>query len=213
MTQPSMSPTLGRLWDSPVIAILRGGGSATIQAAGRVLAEQGVRWLEVTTNSPGWTDAIADLASTGVDVGAGTVLNANQAKEAVSAGARFLVAPDTCAEVGQVAHDLGVEWFPGALTPTEIVRAHRLGATAVKVFPAAQCGGPAYIRAVRAPLDDILLVPTGGVALHDIPAYLGAGAVAVGLGSPLVGDALDGGSLLALAHRARTAMKLAATRG
>lgn len=213
MTQRSTSGALGRLSDSPVIAILRGGNPASIRAAGRVLVEQGVRWLEVTTNSPGWVEAIAELALTDAEVGAGTVLTPEQARDAVAAGARFLVAPDTSADVGTAAHELGVEWFPGASTPTEIVRAHRLGATAVKVFPAAHCGGPAFIRAVRAPLDDIPLVPTGGVTLDDIPAYLEAGAVAVGLGAPLIGDALDGGSLAALAVRARTAMELVANRG
>lgn len=213
MTQQGTSGALERLAESPVIAILRGGDREATRAAGRVLLEHGVHWLEVTTNSPRWADTIADLARTGAHVGAGTVLTPDQAREAVAAGARFVVAPDTCPDVGEEARELGVDWFPGASTPTEIVRAHRLGAAAVKVFPAAPCGGPAFVRAVRAPLDDIPLVPTGGVALEDIPAYLAAGAVAVGLGSPLVGDALEGGSLSGLAARARTAMEMAATRG
>ncbi|NHA68249.1 bifunctional 4-hydroxy-2-oxoglutarate aldolase/2-dehydro-3-deoxy-phosphogluconate aldolase [Phycicoccus flavus] len=213
MSEPETVSALGRLAASPVIAILRGGDLGATRAAGHVLVEHGVRWLEVTTNSPGWVQAVADLADTGAEVGAGTVRTARQAHEAVAAGARFLVCPDTFPEVGEAAQSLGVPWFPGAATATEIAHAHRLGATAVKIFPAAQCGGPAFLKAVAAPLDDIPLVPTGGIALDDIDAYLAAGAVAVGLGSPLLGDSLTGGSLDDLATRTVTAMTEAGLRG
>jgi 2-dehydro-3-deoxyphosphogluconate aldolase/(4S)-4-hydroxy-2-oxoglutarate aldolase len=93
------------------------------------------------------------------------------------------------------------------LTPTEVAAAWAAGATAVKVFPVSAVGGPAYLKAVRAPLPEVPLVPTGGVGIDDIGAYLAAGAVAVGIGSPLVGDAGDpGGDLAALAERARRAV-------
>ncbi|MBA3620577.1 MAG: 2-dehydro-3-deoxyphosphogluconate aldolase, partial [Acidothermales bacterium] len=93
--------------------------------------------------------------------------------------------------------------IPGAFTPSEILQAWRSGASAVKVFPAS-LGGPAYLRAVRAPLPDIPLVPTGGISVDAAPAYLQAGALAVGIGSPLVGDAGDTGDLHALRRRAET---------
>jgi 2-dehydro-3-deoxyphosphogluconate aldolase / (4S)-4-hydroxy-2-oxoglutarate aldolase len=99
---------------------------------------------------------------------------------------------------------------PGALTPTEIAAAWGAGATAVKVFPVSAVGGPAYLKAVRAPLPEVPLVPTGGVGIDDIAAYLAAGAAAVGIGSPLLGDAGDpGGDLVALGERARRAVAAA----
>jgi 2-dehydro-3-deoxyphosphogluconate aldolase / (4S)-4-hydroxy-2-oxoglutarate aldolase len=92
--------------------------------------------------------------------------------------------------------------LPGALTPTEILQARSAGATMVKVFPVAAVGGPDYITAIRAPLPDVPLVPTGGVSVHDVPAYLRAGAHAVAMGSPLIGDACESGDMTALAARA-----------
>jgi 2-dehydro-3-deoxyphosphogluconate aldolase/(4S)-4-hydroxy-2-oxoglutarate aldolase len=126
---------------------------------------------------------------------------------AADAGASFVVAPNTDVEVGRRAEQRGLGWFPGALTPTEIALAWDLGATAVKVFPAGSAGGPRYLREVRAPLDDVLLVPTGGVTVEDVPAYLQAGAVAVGMGSPLIGRALeDDHDLGRLGERASAAL-------
>jgi 2-dehydro-3-deoxyphosphogluconate aldolase/(4S)-4-hydroxy-2-oxoglutarate aldolase len=134
------------------------------------------------------------------------------AELAVAAGAGYLVAPDLRPEVVGWAVGRGLPVVPGALTPTEVAAAWGAGATAVKVFPVSAVGGAAYVRAVRAPLPEVPLVPTGGVGVDDIGAYLDAGAVAVGLGSPLLGDAGDpGGDLAALADRARRAVA-AATR-
>jgi 2-dehydro-3-deoxyphosphogluconate aldolase/(4S)-4-hydroxy-2-oxoglutarate aldolase len=103
-----------------------------------------------------------------------------------------------------------VAWLPGALTPTEVVAAWEAGATAVKLFPA-RLGGPRYLRELREPLDDIPIVPTGGVSVESIPEWFAAGAVAVGAGGPLLGDALATGDLVGL--RARAAAMLAAVRG
>ena len=130
---------------------------------------------------------------------------------AVAAGAAYLVAPDFRPEMVAFAVGRGIPVVPGALTPTEVAAAWAAGATAVKVFPVSAVGGPAYVKAVRAPLPEVPLVPTGGVGIDDIGAYLAAGAAAVGLGAPLLGDAGDaGGDLAALADRARRAV--AATR-
>jgi 2-dehydro-3-deoxyphosphogluconate aldolase/(4S)-4-hydroxy-2-oxoglutarate aldolase len=201
------------LHESPIIAIVRGGAPERVIPVCEMLAANGVRFLEITTNTAGWQDAVAALSSRdGLFVGVGTVLTRAHVRQAADAGARFLVSPDTDPAVGEAGLAAGMDWYPGALTPTEIVAAHRAGATAVKVFPVSALGGPAYVRNVLAPLDHIPLVPTGGVDIAMIPAYLDAGAVAVGLGSPLLGDALTGGSLDDLAARTRAAVAAVASR-
>jgi 2-dehydro-3-deoxyphosphogluconate aldolase / (4S)-4-hydroxy-2-oxoglutarate aldolase len=198
------------LRETGLVAILRGRSGDRLDAACDVLLEGGVRCLEVTLNTPGALSAVRRLTAasrSGLEVGVGTVRRPGQVDEAAEAGATFVVAPDTNPAVGERAAALGLGWFPGALTPTEIARAWDLGATAVKVFPAGSAGGPRYLQEVRAPLDDVLLVPTGGVGLDDVAGYLRAGAVAVGMGSPLLGRALeDDEDLGRLGERARAAV-------
>jgi 2-dehydro-3-deoxyphosphogluconate aldolase/(4S)-4-hydroxy-2-oxoglutarate aldolase len=176
------------------------------------LVESGVRSLEITLNTP---DALAALRRAAgrlgphAILGAGTVRSTAQAREAVAAGARFLVSPHTDPEIGQVALEERVAWLPGAFTPTEVVAAWAAGATAVKLFPA-RLGGPRYLRELREPLDDIRIVPTGGVGVESVADWFAAGAAAVGAGGPLIGDALDTGDLAGL--RSRAAAMLAAVR-
>lgn len=148
-------------------------------------------------------DALREYAADappGLALGAGTVTTPAEALAAVEAGATYLITPTTSTEVIAEAVRLGVPVLPGAYTPTEILTAWRAGATMVKLFPAAT-GGPGYLRAVRAPLPHVPLVPTGGIGVTDAPAYLAAGAAALGIGGPLVGDACEGGSLAALGER------------
>lgn len=200
-----LTPTR-HLLTSQVVAILRGSTGEHIEAVIDTLVAQDVTCLEITNNTPGALAAVARAAARlgdRADIGLGTVRRAAQVDAAARAGARFIVCPTTSAEVGRRAKQLGLAWLPGALTPTEVDLAWQLGATAVKVFPAS-LGGPGYIQELRAPLDDVLLVPTGGVAIDDVPRYLAAGALAVGLGSPLVGDALTTGDLAGVATRARS---------
>jgi 2-dehydro-3-deoxyphosphogluconate aldolase / (4S)-4-hydroxy-2-oxoglutarate aldolase len=135
----------------------------------------------------------------------GSVITAEQAAACLEAGADFLVSPGVCAEVAVCAAQHGVACYPGGWTPTELLEAWGLGPPAVKLFPAAS-GGPRHLRDVRAPLPHLPLVPTGGVALDQIAEYIAAGAAAVGLGGPLVGDALEGGPLTALHERAQVAL-------
>jgi 2-dehydro-3-deoxyphosphogluconate aldolase/(4S)-4-hydroxy-2-oxoglutarate aldolase len=191
----------------PVVAILRAADAAQFLEVGRVLYEGGVRAIEVTLTSRGALEAFGrlngELPGDAV-LGVGTVRSVGDAELAVAAGATYLVAPDFRPEVVAWAVGNGVPVVPGALTPTEVAAAWAAGATAVKVFPVSAVGGPAYVKAVRAPLPE---VPTGGVGIDDIGAYLDAGAVAVGIGSPLLGDAGDpGGDLRGLAERARRAV-------
>jgi 2-dehydro-3-deoxyphosphogluconate aldolase/(4S)-4-hydroxy-2-oxoglutarate aldolase len=171
-----------------MIAIIRGLTADQAGKTARALFNGGIRFIEVTMNTPGATSMIADWRSTYIEkmfVGAGTVLDLGMAKEAIAAGAQFLVTPNTDAEVIEYALSKEMEVFPGALTPTEIVNAWKLGARAVKLFPMASLGLK-YLQEIRAPLDQIRLIPTGGVNLDNINDFLEAGAFACGLGNHLV---------------------------
>ncbi len=165
--------------------------------------------LELTLTTPGAVDALArvraELAATWRSAW-GASSTPTRRRRAWRRAPTSWSAP-ACAPRWRVyAAEHGVACYPGGWTPTELLEAWRLGAPAVKLFPAAS-GGPRHLKDVRAPLPHIPLVPTGGVALDQIADYVAAGAVAVGLGGPLVGDALDGGSLSALAQRARVALE------
>ena len=172
-----------------IIGIVRYRRAGDLAGVLHALAAGGVTLCEITLDTPGALEAIADAAETGAIVGAGTVLESEQVRACADAGARFVVSPAIVDEVVRTALDLGVEPLPGVLSPTELMRARSLGAEAVKVFPCAPAGGPALIGALRAPFPDIGLVPTGGIGVGDVAAYLAAGANAVGLGGALVGSA------------------------
>ncbi|HEY2320096.1 MAG TPA: bifunctional 4-hydroxy-2-oxoglutarate aldolase/2-dehydro-3-deoxy-phosphogluconate aldolase [Solirubrobacteraceae bacterium] len=210
---PARPPLTPQLQESGVVAILRGSTDRHLEGVSRMLGEAGVTCLELTLTTPGAVAALARVRAElddGVALGMGSVLTADQAAACLEAGADFLVSPGVCAEVAVYAVEHGVPCYPGGWTPTEVLEAWGLGVPAVKLFPAAS-GGPRHLKDVRAPLPHIPLVPTGGVALDQIAAYMAAGAVAVGLGGPLVGDALEGGSLGALHERAQAALAAVAT--
>ncbi|MGA8113354.1 MAG: bifunctional 4-hydroxy-2-oxoglutarate aldolase/2-dehydro-3-deoxy-phosphogluconate aldolase [Actinocatenispora sp.] len=194
------------LTETGVVPILRGKRTGDhLTTVLDTLVDCGIRCLEITTNTPGAFDAVADAHARygdAVELGIGTVLDADAVCAAHRAGARFVVSPHTDPVVGAAAAERGLGWYPGAFTPTEVLTAWQLGATAVKVFPAS-VAGPRYLKELRGPIDHVPLLPTGGVTIESVPEYLAAGAIAVGMGSPLVGDALDGGDLHALADRAR----------
>ncbi|NUT91831.1 MAG: bifunctional 4-hydroxy-2-oxoglutarate aldolase/2-dehydro-3-deoxy-phosphogluconate aldolase [Saccharothrix sp.] len=193
--------THDRLRRHRLVAILRAPAPGPLDAAVATLVEAGVRVLEVTVPTPGALAAIARAASRYGDevaVGGGTVTTVDEVRALRDAGAAFVVSPHFDPAVVAAAHDAGLVALPGALSPTEVVTAWR-AAGVVKLFPVP---GPRYVAELRGPLPDVPLVPTGGVRLADVPLYLAAGAVAVGVGSPLLGDALAGGSLTALRDRA-----------
>jgi 2-dehydro-3-deoxyphosphogluconate aldolase/(4S)-4-hydroxy-2-oxoglutarate aldolase len=189
---------------SGVVAILRAPTADAFGAVSDVLVAAGITAIEVTLTSRGALNALAGLhrqLPPGVAVGAGTVLSLDDAKAAVDAGATFLVSP-----VHLPALDgFPVPVYPGAFTPTEIFTAARGGAPLVKLFPASAVG-PRFLRDLRGPLPDIRIMPTGGIEIADVATWLSAGAAAVGLGGPLIGDAATGGSLTDLAGRARRAV-------
>ena len=138
----------------------------------------------------------------------GTATTAARAREAAEAGAEFLVTPNASAEVAREARQAGMFLVMGALTPTEIVAAHELGADIVKVYPLPPVGGPAYLATIRGPLGDIPMLAAGGFGVEEIPAYARAGASAFGLAAPLLGA--DPGEA---EDRPRMARALALARG
>jgi 2-dehydro-3-deoxyphosphogluconate aldolase/(4S)-4-hydroxy-2-oxoglutarate aldolase len=148
-------------------------------------------------------------------VGAGTVTDADTARRAVDAGAEFIVTPCLVPEVIDAARRADIAVLPGALTPTEVLNAFRLGGDMVKVFPAQSVGGAAYLRALRGPFPEIPLVPTGGVTLENVRDMFGAGAVAIGVGIELISrDALarrDYAAIGALASQFIAAVREART--
>ncbi|MEU2925826.1 bifunctional 4-hydroxy-2-oxoglutarate aldolase/2-dehydro-3-deoxy-phosphogluconate aldolase [Streptomyces sp. NPDC007251] len=193
------------LADRRLLAIVRGGDPDAALRTVLVLAEEGIDLIEVSLSGADALGVIARAATElGPDrpIGAGTVLTADEARAARDAGAAFAVTPGLGAGA-DTARDLGLPVLAGVMTPTEIIAARAQGADALKLFPAADAGGPAYLKALRAPFPDTVFVPVGGVDLDAARAYLVAGATAVGVGSPLVADAADGGSLPGLRERAR----------
>jgi 2-dehydro-3-deoxyphosphogluconate aldolase/(4S)-4-hydroxy-2-oxoglutarate aldolase len=176
--------------ENGLVAILRGDFSPdrTIQIA-QALQNSGIKILEVTLNSSGALHLIGLLRKKFPEqsmlIGAGTVRSEIQLKEAVQAGAAFTVAPNCDERSISTAIELGILHVPGVFTPTEAVRAVSAGSRVVKLFPVDQLG-PSYLKALRAPLDNIDFIPTGGVDTHNIADYFHAGAFAVGIGSALV---------------------------
>lgn len=190
------------------MAILRAPSSDRFVDVARSLVGAGITCLEVTLTSPGALEAIGELRSVlpdEIDVGAGTVTTADDARRAIEAGAGFLVSPSCELDVVAAALEAGVASYPGAFTATEVLAAWRAGASVVKLFPAS-AAGPSYVRNLAGPFPDIPLIPTGGVGLDQIGSWIKAGVVGVGLGGPLLGDAATGGDLSALAERARKAL-------
>jgi 2-dehydro-3-deoxyphosphogluconate aldolase / (4S)-4-hydroxy-2-oxoglutarate aldolase len=210
---PERVPVGDQLAATRVVAILRAENAARAEAVVDVLVEAGVRSLELTLTTAGALEVVERLAARvpdDVEVGVGTVLTAQDVERAADAGATFVVSPSVEPEVIAAALRRGLASYPGAFTPTEMVAAWKAGASAVKLFPAGQLG-PGYLRAVRGPLPDIAVVPTGGIGTADVGDWLAAGALAVGMGGPLIGDALTpDGDLAALAERARATIAAAA---
>jgi 2-dehydro-3-deoxyphosphogluconate aldolase/(4S)-4-hydroxy-2-oxoglutarate aldolase len=163
--------------------------------------------LEIPLTVPGAVEVIGELVTrfgANMLIGAGTVLDARAAEACVQAGATFIVSPGYDLETIAYCRKAGVAIFPGALTPTEIIAAWKAGADMVKVFPASACGGASYIKAIKAPLPQIEMVPTGGVSVDTAAAFIQAGAAALGVGGDLVDlKALREGRGHVIAERAR----------
>ena len=195
---------------TPIIAVLRAKDAADYAPVIDTLSENGIRSIELTLSTPNTIELLPELlARTGplVEIGVGTITNVDQAQRAIDAGAAFLVTPVLDEEVIALAVRSRLPVYPGGLTPTELHSAWRAGATAVKIFPAETVGAQ-YGKHLSGPFPELRFVPSGGVLLDDVAAWLSAGATAVSLGGPLIGDALSGGSLEALAERAARVIEI-----
>jgi 2-dehydro-3-deoxyphosphogluconate aldolase / (4S)-4-hydroxy-2-oxoglutarate aldolase len=198
-------PLSDRLTTSKVIAVLRASHVSVLGPVCDVLVEEGIVSLELTLTTPGLLDALPELVdryADAADVGVGTILNELEGQRAIESGARFLVTPTMNLPVVKLAVESQVAVFPGGLTPSELAAGWDAGATAVKIFPA-QTVGAGYLKHLRGPFPDLQAVPSGGVDLDASRQWLAAGAVAVSIGGPLLGDALKGGDLPALRDRCR----------
>jgi 2-dehydro-3-deoxyphosphogluconate aldolase/(4S)-4-hydroxy-2-oxoglutarate aldolase len=176
-----------------VVAIGRHITAAAAPGIAEALAGGGVRAFELTLNEPE-ADALRAIESAadagprlGLEIGAGTVLTIEAARRAIDAGATFLVMPHLDGTIVSWAAERGIPALPGCATPTEALAAWRAGAAAIKVFPASSLG-PSFVRELHGPFPTMPLLPTGGLTLETIPAFIAAGAVAIGLGGWLVGD-------------------------
>jgi 2-dehydro-3-deoxyphosphogluconate aldolase/(4S)-4-hydroxy-2-oxoglutarate aldolase len=187
--------TVSRLREVGITPVIRASSADAAVAVVEALLQAGLTVAEITMTVPNAIDAIGAVAKRfggKVLVGAGTVTDAETARRALDAGAAFIVTPCLVPAVIDVAHRADIAVLPGALTPTEVFEAFRLGGDMVKVFPVQAVGGVAYLRALRGPFPDIPLVPTGGVSLENIAEMFKAGAAAVGVGSELISkEALD----------------------
>jgi 2-dehydro-3-deoxyphosphogluconate aldolase/(4S)-4-hydroxy-2-oxoglutarate aldolase len=182
------NPLVDDLATERLIAIVRAGQAVDIERLAEILLSGRVRFIEVTLTTPGAIDAIIALQpfrSDGMRVGAGTVLTGADARVAIQAGVDFLVSPTVEPDVVAVGREARCAAFIGGLTPTEILAAWRAGADVVKVFPG-RVATPGYFADLAGPLPGIPLMPTGKVDLETAPAYLQAGAIAVGVGKALV---------------------------
>lgn len=182
-----MDRVIARLAELKLIPVLRATSREIGIEASKWLIEAGCGTVEMTLTTPQAAEVIATLrrAHPAALIGAGTVLSVHDADAVLDAGAQYVVTPCFVEGVGERCAAAGVPLLMGAMTPGEILRARLAGAAAVKVFPAREAGGPAFLRAVRAVFPDIPLIPTGGISPAGARAYLDAGAIAVGLGSEL----------------------------
>lgn len=191
--------------DGRVIAVLRSANPVQLDAVVDVLVEEGCRAIELaltTPNAVGHLERLRRRMDSEVCLGAGTVTDASLASEAIDAGAEFLLAPTVALDACASASARGVPFVSGAFTPTEAFAAWNAGAAAIKLFPA-NLLGPDVIPAFRAPLPEVEFIPTGGIDTTEAIQWISKGCLAVGIGSPLVGDALEGGDLSALRRRSR----------
>lgn len=197
---------LERIRSTGLIPVIRARSADEAAQAVDAIQAGGVGVLEITMTVPGAVELIREVASRATDalVGAGTVLEPETATSCIDAGARFVVSPALNLDTVATCREAGIAVIPGALSPTEVVTAWKAGADLVKVFPAGAVGGPSYIKALKAPLPQIDLVPTGGVNLQTAGDFIRAGASALGVGGDLVDlAALRRGEASVLTERAR----------
>ena len=179
---------LKTITDVGLIPVIRVNSADDAHAVVNAIKAGGINVLEITMTTPGAIEIMRDVAAASDDIllGAGTVLDAETARMAILAGAKFIVTPTLNLDVIRMVKRYGLVVCPGALTPTEVLTAWEAGADVVKVFPCDCVGGPTYIKSLKGPLPQIKMVPTGGVNVDTAAGFLKAGAEALGVGSSLV---------------------------
>lgn len=207
MTDRTDRTDLDRIVAGGVVAVLRGTDAATVVDVAEALRDGGVTAIELTADTPGVLGMLEDvtdaLGGSETIVGVGTVLDAETARSAMLAGAEFVVSPSLHEDVIDTCNRYGVPVIPGAMTPTEAIRAYEAGADVVKLFPASTVG-PGHVRALSGPLGQVPIMATGGVDLDNAGDFIEAGASCVGVGSALVDDeAIERGDFEALTATAR----------
>ena len=196
-----------KIVDVGVVPVIRASSGKQAMMASEAVAAGGIPIVEITMTVPGAIDVIAEFAKTSgkqILIGAGTVLDAQTAQRCFDAGAQFLVSPGFDLGTVQLANKLGKLIMAGALTPTEVIAAWKAGSDFVKVFPCGTVGGAKYIKALKAPLPQIPMVPTGGVNLDTAADFIRAGSAALGVGGELVSpSALKSGNTSEITQAAK----------
>jgi len=172
-----------------IVPIIRAPSAELAARATRAVLAGGINIVEITMTVPDALSVMRALSSefgSNVLIGAGTVLDAKTARDCIDAGAQFIVSPGFDLETVKLVQSLDRPVMPGVLTPTEVIQSWKAGADMAKIFPCSAMGGASYLKALKAPLPQIKLLPTGGVDLETAPDYLAAGASALGLGACLV---------------------------
>ena len=187
--RPQVALSLRR---SPVVAVVRTTSYEEAGRQARLFLSSGIELVEITFTVPDAPRLVRELLAERTQagppwIGMGTVTNAERARDAVTAGAEFIVTPNVSSDVARIARGAGLFLILGALTPSEIVAARELGADIVKVYPLPPVGGPSYLSVVRQPLGDIPMLAGGGFSVDQIDDYARAGAIAFGIGGPLLG--------------------------
>ncbi len=178
---------LDAIREAGVLPVIRAANTDEAKAVVKAILAGGITVFEITMTVPGAVGLIAELSKNSqLLIGAGTVLDPESARECIGAGARFIISPATNFETIDYCNEHETLIMPGALTPTEVVNAVEAGADVIKIFPASSMGGPSYLKALKAPLPHIKLIPTGGVNLSNAGDYIKAGAEAIGIGGELV---------------------------
>jgi len=181
--------TLAAILDIGIVPIVRCESREMAHEAARAVVRGGVKALEVTMTVPGAIKVLESLADEFGDeltLGAGTVLDPETARICMLAGAEFMVTPGLNTKTIEICKRYSKVIIPGVLTPTEVMTAWEAGANIVKIFPVDNMGGPSYLKALKAPLPQVMMVPTGGVSLDNVADYFAAGASAVAVGSSMM---------------------------
>ncbi len=178
-----------RIREIGIVPVVRATSAKHAQLAAEAVCAGGIPIVEVTMTVPGAVELIAQLAKTSgaeILIGAGTVLDAETAKRCLDAGAQFIVSPGFDLDTVRFVKQQGTLMMAGALTPTEVINAWKAGSDFVKIFPCGSMGGAKYLKALKAPLPQVLMIPTGGVNLETAADMIRAGAEALGIGGELV---------------------------